>query len=213
MSEAPAVLNPEPADPQERAEHDLPPKSYADAAQEAVEPSPIENGHDHENSNGVKKNGDVQKSAAIAVNAGTKDPDKRIVFERYSNGNGSVLTSVRTDPNYEEFLKHDRKVAPRKAAESSKPQSKRQDIPKSQLKSGRKAGEGWQQSAYVKITTGLNTALLTSPGFAGLLSMFLFNDESRPWLSSGTPPRSLYSFPSSFSLPRFHYAGHYSFRT
>lgn len=213
MADVKGALNAEPADPQERAEHDLPPKSYADAAQEAVENVLTENGHDYGNSNGSKKSGNTNKSAAITVNAGTEDPNKRVVFERYSNGNGSVLTSVRTDPNYEELLKHDRQVAPREAAKSSASQSKRQDTPTSQLKSGRTAGAGWQQSAYVKSDLVIDTNLLTLPESAGLPLTFLSSDESRLSLFSGTPPPSLYSFPSSFSLLQSHYSGLYSFHT
>jgi 2-acylglycerol O-acyltransferase 2/2-acylglycerol O-acyltransferase 1 len=39
-------LNPEPAAPEERAEHHLPPKSYAAAAEEALEPESHANGTD-----------------------------------------------------------------------------------------------------------------------------------------------------------------------
>lgn len=159
MAEPQAALNSEPADPQERAEHQLPPKSYADAAQEATENGLTSNGHDYEKTNGSssQENGTAEKAASVTVNAGGKSTEERVVFERYSNGNGSVLTSVRPDPNYEEHLKHDREVAPRKTVESSKSKPRRQDTPKSQLKSGRKAGAGWQQSAYVKI--GLPTKI------------------------------------------------------
>lgn len=206
MAEVQGALNPEPADPQERAEHDLPPKSYADAAQEAIDSSQAENGHDYGKSNGSERNG------KITVNAGTEDPKKRVVFERYSNGNGSVLTSVRPDPNYEELLKHDRQVAPRESAKPSKPPSKRQDIPKSQLKSGRKAGAGWQQSAYV-ISQPAYRLLLTLSESDGLLSMFLFNDGSKLLPYFGILPRSLCSFRSSFFLLQFHYSGLYLYHT
>lgn len=209
MSEPQGALNPEPANPQDRAEHDLPPKSYADAAQEATEEGSAENEHPYGHSNGStsKENGSAEKPAAVTVNAGRKQPDKRVVFERYSNGNGSVLTSVRPDPDYEESLKHDQKVAPRKRADSSK--SKRQDIPKSQLKSGRKAGAGWQQSAYVNFIPKTYPLSLIMLEFVGLLSMFLSSDASKRWLFFGIPLPSLCFFLSSFSLHQFHYFGHY----
>lgn len=163
MAEPQATLNPEPADPQERAEHNLPPKSYADVAQEAPENGSTQNGHDYEKTNGsnIQENGAAERIGAVTVDTPGKLPQERIVFERYSNGNGSVLTSVKPDPNYEENLKHDREVAPRKTAESSRSRPRRQDTPKSQLKSGRKAGAGWQQSAYVKNATSSTPLLLT----------------------------------------------------
>lgn len=192
MAEPQAALNPEPADPQERAEHDLPPKSYAEAAQEATDNDSVQNGNDNKKVNGSspQENGTAERAAQVTVNAGGKLNQERIVFERYSNGDGSVLTSVRPDPHYEEFLKHDRQVAPKKSAELSKTKPRRQDTPKSQLKSGRKAGEGWQQSAYVK-NACIQTFVVTNnvPGFVGLLLMFLSSDAYKPWLCSGTLPR------------------------
>lgn len=188
MSEPQGTLNSEPADPQERAENNLPPKSYADVAQEPAEDDTTENGQSSQNGDGssFKSNGTVKKTPSNKANAEGKPTEDKIVLEKYLNGDGSVLASVRPDPSYNEALQHDKKVAPRKPAESSKSKSKKQDTPRSQLKSGRKAGEGWQQSAYVIVRDRKSAAPLTMIVSAGLLSTFLFKGVFRPWLFFGT---------------------------
>jgi 2-acylglycerol O-acyltransferase 2 len=50
-------LNAEPADPQERQEHHLPPKSFADAAHEAID----HNGHDSINEDSIKETPPTRK--------------------------------------------------------------------------------------------------------------------------------------------------------
>lgn len=142
-----APLNPEPADPQQRAQQHLPPKSYADAVQEDVENEPTRNGIVKSKVNGATA---VQRPVAVKdgdyVNGENVDEDK-IVYEKYRNGDGTVLTSIKPDPSYEESLKHGAKTAPRDQREDAKNTKKRQDTPKSQLATGRRAGAGWERSA------------------------------------------------------------------
>lgn len=135
-------LNAEPADPQERAEHDLPPKSFADAAQEAVDGDTSNDEQFHSASNGVAKTGH-RKTQDREIKL---DEDK-VVFEKYINGDGSYLSSVKPDPAYTESLEHNQQTARRDQSDKSKRNSKRQDTPKAQLQTGRRAGAGWEQSA------------------------------------------------------------------
>lgn len=139
-------LNTEPTDPRQRAENNLPPRSYADAAQGAAATKTSQNGNAYEGSNGLTLGG-PEKAPSNTTNIGKKPSEEKAIFEKLSNGNGSVLTSVRPGPSYEANLSHNKASARRAKAvpENHKPQ--RQDVPKSQLKSGRKAGAGWQQSA------------------------------------------------------------------
>lgn len=130
-------MNSEPADPQERSQNNLPPKSYADAAHEAV--------------NGDRTNGYSNGTTKLTEDAARNLDENKIVYEKYSNGDGSVLTSVKPDPGYEESLKHNQQTAPRSrepsTSRSKSKNSKLQDTPKPQLQSGRQAGAGWERSA------------------------------------------------------------------
>lgn len=155
-----APLNPEPADPEERAHEHLPPKSYADAAHEAVdgESGQDMNGNDHEHVNGNVKHSDSGPSSRKSSNNtnGERHVDEdKVQFEKYVDSNGSALVSVKPDPGYEENLKHNGETAPR-SIESSRSDSNRakqpvpsrqQDTTKTQLQTGREAGAGWEKSA------------------------------------------------------------------
>lgn len=162
-------LNPEPAGTQERADHDLPPKSYADAAHEAVDhhSERVSNVEDdkfkhrngiseedsrlngHHDAQGSDYNGTARKSSHD-TNVGKRLDGDKIIFEKYSNGDGSTLTSVKPDPSYEDGLKHNIETAPRSREPSlRRKKEKKQDTPQPQLQSGRRPGARWEQSAYV----------------------------------------------------------------
>jgi hypothetical protein len=124
----------EPADPTERAELDLPPKSYADAV---VTGAPA-NGHEHHPSMSGA-------SSATAVDDGAHraqlDEDK-LIYEKHTGANGGgKLTSVRPDDSYERALRHNGQTAPKYGKKRA------EHRPMSPLESGRKAGAGWQRSA------------------------------------------------------------------
>lgn len=130
-----STMDSEPANPEDRAQQDLPPKSYADAAHEAV------NGdNDYKHSNGHST---PNKEAVRNLD------ENKIVYEKYKDGEGSVLVSVKPDPSYEESLKHNKATAPRSRGSSTSENKKLQDAPKPQLQAGRRAGAGWERSAYV----------------------------------------------------------------
>ncbi|KAK5101535.1 diacylglycerol O-acyltransferase 1 [Lithohypha guttulata] len=153
-------LNPEPANPEDRAHEHLPVKSYADAAHEAVDggPSRSVHGHDARQINGNAKHSDSGPSSRKSSNdtsIGKHVDEDKVEFEKYSDGNGSELVSVKPDPSYEENLKHNGETAPRSrepsGSDSDRPKqpepSRQQDTTKSQLRAGREAGAGWERSA------------------------------------------------------------------
>lgn len=129
----PGALNAEPADPQERAEHNLPPKSYADSV---VRSPSAQNGDVSGKANGTIHN--------KTVNGGPKElEDDKLVYEKYtSRGGETSLTSIKVDEEHHQSLKHSEKTAP-----WDNKKVKKQDTPK-ELASGRKAGAGWEKSAY-----------------------------------------------------------------
>lgn len=177
-----APLNPEPADPEHRAHEHLPPKSYADAAHEALDsdstlkvngnPYKQVNGNaEHKDSNSDR--GSWPSKSSHDTTIGNRLDEDKVQFEKYSNGDGVALTSVKPDPSYEENLKHNQQIAPRSREPSrgsssrSKQQntSAQQDSTKSQLKTGRQAGAGWEKSAYgpILLFHGGTAAYLTDP--------------------------------------------------
>ena len=152
-----AGLNPEPSQPQDRAAHDLPPKSYADAVYEPDD--------EREQTNGLPKyskgNGTYEPTFSNTTNgfADSKEnghPQKlgeeKVLFEKHTGEDGYTLTSIKPNESYEKSLQHDAETAPKKDL-AAKKSAKRQDVPGSQLASGRKAGAGWNSSAYERPMT------------------------------------------------------------
>lgn len=107
-------LNPEPAAPEEREAHNLPPKSFADAAQEALEPQSHANGtvdaagdskdaeHAHKNSDGLPANG-VKVLKIVDTGAhghGDDDDDKKSTAES-DKGSSKGSSSVKDQESYE----------------------------------------------------------------------------------------------------------------
>ena len=143
MSTVTAPLNPEPADPKERSEQGLSPKSFADAV--------VEGDADTTNTSTSSGRFSSRASSTTAVDANEvkkEQSDEDKTYEKHVGHNGGPLTTVKPDETYEEALKHNGATAPR---EKKKPATmqKRQDPPRAPLESGRKAGAGWQNSAYV----------------------------------------------------------------
>ena len=132
-----APLNPEPADPKERKEHSLPPKTFADAVQQ---PPPA---------GGSLPHSPIKSYASSTTAVDDKEPldEDKVVYEKHRTPSGTaVLTSVKPSETYEESLKHNGEVAPMEEHQNGR--SKRQDEP---LASGRTAGAGWERSAYVNV--------------------------------------------------------------
>jgi hypothetical protein len=143
------VLNAETSQPTERAEHDLPPMSYAAVTMQSLEKQQEANkrpGH----TNGHP---DKASSTSTASNINGFPPRQReekqpsedqVVYADHVDSNGTSIASVKPGPTYEEALKHNQVAAPRQR----KKNTTIQDPAKGQLASGRRAGAGWERSAY-----------------------------------------------------------------
>ena len=135
MASVAPPLNAERSLPKDRADHDLPPKSYAEAV--------IVGGDDDQNAQAHERRLSMSgTSSTTAVEDRSQLDDDKLVYERHVGTNGrDTLTSVRPDESYESSLKHNSHTTPRERRKQSKQR------PRSPLESGRKAGEGWQRSA------------------------------------------------------------------
>ena len=134
MASGSAPLSAEPALPKERAEHDLRPKSYADAV--ATSSDDVD---DRSHERRLSLSG---TSSTTAVDDRNQLDEDKVLYERHNGSNGrGTLTSVRADESYEEALRHNGDTAPRLPMRRS---GNRSQTP---LESGRKAGAGWQRSA------------------------------------------------------------------
>lgn len=126
----------EPSLPGERAEHALPPKSYADA---------VVSGNDTKGNAQDRRPSVSGASSATAVDdtaSRSQVDEDKLVYEKYTGTNGGGrLTSVRPDISYEQSLRHNDTTTPR---ERKKTAANRPQFP---LESGRTAGAGWQRSA------------------------------------------------------------------
>ena len=167
-------LNPEPSAPDERAVHDLPPKSYADAAEEALEPESHANHtdgtveHAGRRSRGkadqVKANGikipstddDKDSLEGVGMDSSPKSPTvkgHRRVGSRSSHG--SLGRKHGEHIENELYEKHQNGNGD--ALTSVKPPQELERVGRtdglkrrnSALKSGRQAGAGWARSKYV----------------------------------------------------------------
>lgn len=143
-------LNPEPSQPEERAEYELPPKSYAEAANPTI---------DHHSAHAVEKKPDSEKyggvngSVSVPTVNGQLDHQQQLdetkfIYEKHVNENGEILTSIKPTEVYEESLKHNGETAPHQ--KTHKKPVRRQDKTQDDLASGRKAGAGWERSAYAQ---------------------------------------------------------------
>jgi 2-acylglycerol O-acyltransferase 2 len=146
-------LNPEPSVPEERAEKHLPPKSYADAAEEALHQRPIANHNKSDNSAYEGKGRDGapassitkvhEKTSLTKINgkngakksSSANGPPPGILIEKYQD-HKEPLTSVEVPQDWNEQLRLDKK---------EKPSKHRREVSDS-LVSGRKAGAGWDKS-------------------------------------------------------------------
>jgi 2-acylglycerol O-acyltransferase 2 len=169
-------LKAETSQPQERAEHNLPPKSYADAvanttretsgradADEANTSGAIgylenHSGHTVGNVNGFPP---VKNDITTQISPEQSGEDKahekttgrqkvgkdKVIYEKYVNDRGDRLTSVKPDESYEKSLEHDRETAPREKKKVRSMEASKKHDEKPHLASGRRAGAGWERSA------------------------------------------------------------------
>lgn len=153
-TDGPGALNAETSHPAERATHDLPPKSYAEATIETFEEQQEANGH----SAHVNKHPETASSSsgtasnvngfAPAQGETKQHDDDHVIYAHHLDSNGTSIASVKPGPTYEEALKHNVTAAPRQTKNDTTIQ-KKHDPAKAQLASGRRAGAGWGKSAYV----------------------------------------------------------------
>ncbi|KAF1836637.1 DAGAT-domain-containing protein [Decorospora gaudefroyi] len=173
-------LNPEPAAPEERAEHHLPPKSYAEAAEshDAAETHATAEAHANgvdgtvEQLPGKWLKGEVQtygtkksprEDRPLGRQHGEQVQHQDQVYEKHANGNGDALTSVK--PQQEAPLaKAERRTAV------------------AELTTGRQAGAGWSKSKIrfapmnVPLQRRLQTlaVLMHTLSIVGGLAIFFF---------------------------------------
>lgn len=134
MTSVSAPLNATPALAKERAEHDLAPKSYADAV--VISSDDVD---DHSHDRRLSMSG---TSSTTAVDDRNQLDEDKVIYERHNVSNGrGTLASVRSDESYEEALRHNVDTGPRL------PKRRSGNRPQTPLESGRKAGAGWQRSA------------------------------------------------------------------
>lgn len=137
MATTGGLLNPEPSQPADREEQDLPPKSYAEAAEENL-PSGGGNGQavmesftgeGEDVSARTSKRHMHRKSGSQRTNGNTKEKkDREVVIERFTDKDGEHLVSLQ--PEWD--------PAERRLSAANRTNS--------QLLSGRKAGARWHQS-------------------------------------------------------------------
>ena len=141
------LLNPEPSRPKERAEHNLPPMSHAEATDPGVN---VQNGAPVGPWSGSEEKGAANGSPHPPLINGAKsrqrDQDK-VIYEKHVNKAGEILPSIKPSKNFEGRLLHSGQTAPRE--KKSHTPAKRQDVTQDDLASGRRAGAGWEKSAYV----------------------------------------------------------------
>jgi 2-acylglycerol O-acyltransferase 2 len=177
MAASTVLLTADTSQPPERAERDLPPKSYADAVVNAKTETNERASADDASNSGANDNhenntvsttmGDVngfppsnneiskltnqENVEGDNVHVKRSDKDKverdKIVYEKHVNDKGDHLTSLKPDENYEKTLEHNRHVAPREKERAGAKQAAKKKDDKSQLASGRRAGAGWERSA------------------------------------------------------------------
>ncbi|KAF2178615.1 diacylglycerol O-acyltransferase 2A [Zopfia rhizophila CBS 207.26] len=173
-------LNAEPSVPAEREAHHLPPKSYAEAAEEALTPrirvpsteeqeqyegegldgSPKSPTKSYRRRSSLKSSGSVGKKQGEHI--------KNRVYQKHDNGNGRPITSVKRTDSYERETRTDQKLMKKQEQE--------------QLVPGRQAGAGWHKSKIrwaplnVPLQRRLQTlaVLMHTLSIAGTLTIFFF---------------------------------------
>lgn len=180
-------LNAEPSLPDERAAHDLPPKSYAEAAEEALEPSQSHADQADGMSprrhvvDGVKKSR-VEEFEGAGLDSSPRSPKRghRRKTSLQSNGSsgrkhGEHIPTHKADEHNDA---HGDAPTTLRSSKDPKPLARR----RSTLQTGRQAGAGWSRSKIrwapynVPLQRRLQTAavLMHTLSIAGLVSIFFF---------------------------------------
>ena len=154
MATIDAPLNAETSQPKERSDHNLPPKTYANAVAGSQSGGGAIDAASHSGPNGASQADGISSATAGNVNGfppshDTKEPSdaKKIVYEQHADSDSGRLTSIKPDPSYLMVLRHEEDSAPRKNRSSKMDKSLQQQNGRAQLSSGRRAGAGWERSA------------------------------------------------------------------
>jgi 2-acylglycerol O-acyltransferase 2 len=175
-------LNAEPSQPDDRAAHDLPPKSYAEAAEEALQQHTDGASErvadklkemDTKSRISVPADHDVEQFEGAGLDTSPKSPTRGHRRQVSLKSNGSL------GRKHGEHI-HDNAltVAPHQPAAATKQLARRA----STLQAGRRAGAGWSQSKIrwapwnVPLQRRLQTVavLMHTLSIAGLVSLFFF---------------------------------------
>lgn len=164
-------LNAEPSQPNERAAHDLPPKSYATAAHEAIEPeshAKQTNGTAErvaKNVKNIKTNGQIKTASSedqdqyegTGEHHSPKSPTRSHRRRASLKSNGSIGRKHGQSAVQEVYEKHTdanghalTSVKPAANYDKETRTDKKPIRRNSELKSGRQAGAGWHTSKYVQ---------------------------------------------------------------
>lgn len=183
-------LNPEPAAPEERAAQDLPPKSYADAAEEALEPASQANQTDgtledtgkrlrrkiaEVKTNGIQTPPDEDDMESLEGMGQDETPRSPTVKGHRRVGSRSSHGSLgrKHGEQIQTELLEKRQNGNGEPLASLKPSPEFKEVERtdlkrrnSELKSGRQAGAGWATSKYVLCRYYSRNWRLTATGYA-----------------------------------------------
>ena len=141
---ATGLLTPESSILEERAEHGLPPKSYAAAV---VQTPPNE----ADNEDAIQSNGSTNGHVSYAKDGSSSSKThvqivegQKLVNEQRKSLDVENLTSVEPKKDYQNALQHNEATGPRDR------RKKGAEKPSPELASGRRAGAGWGRSASVR---------------------------------------------------------------
>jgi 2-acylglycerol O-acyltransferase 2 len=113
--------------------------------------SPAQLNRPHKRTSSIRS---AKSTSPMMTVSETDSRQQNLVQEKFGGPDGKQLTSVKTDDTYEETLKLDEKDISEKREEQPK-------ASKDELVSGRRAGAGWESSAYVLSSTIIHCPLLT----------------------------------------------------
>lgn len=160
----------EPSQHQNRAQHHLPPKSYAEAIVNGTDDG---TGGTISQANGAATVNDV--NGFEKVNGPQKNIyDGRVLYDKHISCDGEKLTSIKLNEAHEGRRKHDSKPT----AKPMERTGKKDDTDNAKLASGRRAGAGWERSALVLWPRSILN-MLTSTASVGHLSTFHYSDDFR----------------------------------
>ena len=144
-----SLLSAETSQPSERAEKHLPAKSYAEATQQPFEKQQMANSHAVQTDGNSDTGRNINGIHLVKREEKQVEPIK-VVYAKHFDNKGTAVASVKPDLGYEAALEHDQMSAPRQRKKETA-LDKKASPEKRKLASGRRAGAGWERSAYACI--------------------------------------------------------------